>query len=430
MEISNGLTLHGVVTITRENIETGEKIEWCKKHNTITLSGAQWIMMKMFGLYLDSKHSPRDTARYEVLTKDTTLAVPDLNARSSLPIGKQVNTYTIMNDDISANHICQGFMVGNGGGAEDGITAKNTDYSFATLRRPIPFQQTNQESLDADIAGKYLGIAHMSDTSTSEPFAKSFYIKKFDERPHIYHSWWRDNQRWDYIDPVTVADLGPNPSVPAKTNRIESYVECKLSLSDDDCFSWFEHAGNTETAAINELGLVAFDVDAGARSVIEACYNNYITEFLNLLYDNNRSENAIAEILRFNEEILHILTNIELDSRIVNIKDFGDPNINEFVDTLIELSGETEESMTPEKIIYYQEAFAADTNIKVSALYDQKGVYVYESDLFLHELSMSYFDSLTTDEAQRIKLVTYYTFNSIPLQKNWRTLINYRIYAN
>ena len=134
--------------------------------------------------------------------------------------------------------------------------------------------------------------------------------------------------------------------------------------------------------------------------------------------------------MRFNEEILHILTNIELDSSTVNIKDFGDPNINEFVDTLIELSGETEESMTSEKIIYYQEAFAADTNIKVSALYDQKGVYVYESDLFLHELSMSYFDTLTTDEAQRIKLVTYYTFNSIPLQKNWRTLINYRIYAN
>ena len=59
-----------------------------------------------------------------------------------------------------------------------------------------------------------------------------------------------------------------------------------------------------------------------------------------------------------------------------------------------------------------------------------KAEYIYETDIFLDALASANFNSLTTDEAQRIKLITYYTFNSIPLQKNWRTLINYRIYAN
>ena len=40
------------------------------------------------------------------------------------------------------------------------------------------------------------------------------------------------------------------------------------------------------------------------------------------------------------------------------------------------------------------------------------------------------FKDLTTDEAQRIKLVTYYTFNSIPLNQNGKIIFQYRIYAN
>ena len=34
------------------------------------------------------------------------------------------------------------------------------------------------------------------------------------------------------------------------------------------------------------------------------------------------------------------------------------------------------------------------------------------------------------EDGQRIKLITYYTFKSIPIEENWETLINYRIYAN
>ena len=424
--------LRGHIQILRENMKTGEVTLWEESDNTLVISGTQWIMMKMFGLYLDSKHDPSDVSRYEVLSKDSTIAIPDLNARPSLPIGKQVNNYTKMDGDISANHICQGFMVGNRGGAEDGITTKNTDYSFVTLRNPIPFQQTNQDGLDPSIAGQYLGLAHVSSLSENDPFSKSYYIKKFDERPHIYHSWYRDNQKWDYIDPVSVTDLGPNSTTPNKTNRIESYVECKLSLSDDDCFAYFQHAGSNETPAINELGLVAFDTDPGARSELEALYNNKIKQLLSLIYDNKRDTAVVPEIFSLTTDILNAFENVKVGSETRAIVDFGNSNINAFVDTLTTLSGLTPEGVIADPTILepIQDDLSSSTNIEVEALYNQKGDYVYETDKFLDALSTSYFDSLTTDEAQRIKLVTYYTFNSIPLQRNWRTLINYRIYAN
>lgn len=424
--------LRGHVQIFRENMETGEVSLWEESDNIIPISGFQWILMKMFGLYLDSKHNPQDTTAYEDLAKDSTIAIPDLNGNTALPIGTPISSYSRMTDDIAANHICQGFMVGNRGGAEDGITTKNTDYSFVNLRNPIPFQQINQDSLPADLAGKYLGVVSASASVENDPFSKSYYIKRFDERPHIYHSWWRDNQRWDYVDPVTTADLGPNPQNASKTNRIETYVECKLSLSDNDCFSYFQHAGSNETPAINELGLVAFDAASGARSVIEALYSNDIKQLISFIFDNKRDPAVIPEILRLTNEILDVFRSIPVGASTVPITSFGNTNINAFVDTLTALSGETVEGMSGDPSILegYQDALTQTSNLHVTAYYNQKGDFIYEEDEFLDDLSSSDFDSLTTDEAQRIKLVTYYTFNSIPLQRNWRILINYRIYAN
>jgi hypothetical protein len=72
-------------------------------------------------------------------------------------------------------------------------------------------------------------------------------------------------------------------------------------------------------------------------------------------------------------------------------------------------------------------------NIGVIAYYNQNGVYQYENDQFLKYLNDPTDESLaalSTDEAQRIKLITYYTFNSIPLEENWEILIDYRLYAN
>ena len=431
---NKGHILKGVVTISRENVETGEKEFLHQSTNIIPISGAQWLLMKAFGLYLDSKHDPSNPSLYEQLDRDTNLVIPDLNSDAGLNIGKPISEYTPMTSDIGVDHIVQGFMVGDGAAGEDGITTKNTDYSFIKLRNPIPFQQTNAEGLNADIAGKYLGISNLSQNNSNTPYSKSYFIKKFDERPHIYHSWWRENQDWDYIDPVTPDQLGPNVQTSVTSNEIETYVECKLSISNNDFQSYF--AGTSATARINELGLVAFDVDAGARSVAEQCHDNMITQLINSVFDNNRTAEIVAEIPSLAGEILEVLQHIPMGNTSRSLDSFGNTNINNFMATLAQLAAETAETLTPEKFTDYQNEFAAvdpnnvPTNIGVEAFYNQNQTFIYATDKFKEYLSSSDFDSLTTDEAQRIKLFTYYTFNSIPLQSNWKILINYRLYAN
>lgn len=405
--------LRGHVQIIRENTVTKEKTLWYEDDNIIPISGYQWILMKMFGLYLDSSHAKS----YEDIGKDTTVVIPDLNGSGAYQFGVDPSKYNTMEADISENHFIQGFMIGNGGSGEDAITTKNTDYSFTKLRNPIPFQQT-QTSLSSDVAGQYLGMLRVGESS----FSKSYYIKKFDERPHIYHSWWREGQRWDYVDPVTQNDLGPDAvNGVGKTNRIETYAECEMSLSEDDCIAYFSHDGSTQTAMVNELGLVAFNTVPGTRSTIEQVYERKIKDLITMLFDNNRSETAGEELIAIANEICTIFEAQELTS-------YGQANINAFIDTVIAIAGSSVDTIDYET--FQNEMADEKNNIGVEALYNQNGSLVYTTDKFLTYMSDEKFDSLTTDEAERIKLVTYYTFNSIPLQSNWRILINYRIYAN
>ena len=284
---SNKFGLHGYVKVEVEDPETKKRSLWYENDNIIPISGMQWVLMKMFGLHLDSVHDP--AISYEDLGQDTSTVIPDLNSSrpAGLGIGKDPKAatdeggYTPMEGDISADHFIQGFIVGNGGTGEDSISTKNTDYSYYKLRQPIPFQQTSG-TLDPTIAGKYLGLYRESGDN------KKYYIKKFDERAHIYHNWWRDGQKWDYIDPITPDDLGPgNNSTTPKTNRIETYAEVTMSIDtkEGDCLGYFQNNANTQSAVINELGLVAFDTVPGSRSILEKLYETRIKRFLNLIYD-------------------------------------------------------------------------------------------------------------------------------------------------
>ena len=404
--------LRGHVQIFRENTTTKEKTLWYEDDNIIPISGYQWILMKMFGLYLDSPHKKN----YEDIGQDTTVVVPDLNGSGEYQFGTDPAKYSEMVSDISENHFIQGFMIGNGGSGEDAITTKNTDYSFTKLRNPIPFQQTQQNALGSDIAGKYLGKLRVG----SSQFSNSYFIKKFDERPHIYHSWWRDGQSWDYVDPVTQNDLGPNAvNGVGKTNRIETYCEVKMSLSADDCIAYFSHDGATQTALVNELGLVAFDTVAGDRSTVEKVYDAMIKELITIIFDNKREPGIDAEVISKASDIYTVLNPLLYDK--------GHTNIDAFMNTINAIANSKENAVDYES---FKNDLTADTNIGVDAYYDHTGSIAYTTDNFLTYLSSDVFADLTTDEAQRIKLITYYTFNSIPLQSNWKIHINYRIYAN
>jgi hypothetical protein len=345
------------------------------------------------------------------------VVTPDLNSTGSMSIGVDPTDYTVMNEDFASNHYVQGFMVGNGGAGEDTITSKNTNYSFCKLRNPIPFQQIADGVAPADQGATYLGV-YRSSSST-----KSYYIKKFSERPHVYHSWWKNGQKWDYLDPVTENDLGPNAVNGAgKTNRIESYIECKLSLSETDCLAYFQHEGSTQTAAINELGLVAFDALYGKGSIINSLYQTKIKLFLNIAFNNERTQEDAEHFVLLANEIYTVMTEEDIAS-------YGETHINNFIDLVGTLLNADPSIIAWESI---QDELSDETNIEVEALYNQAGTFKEETDKFTYYMSSEAFqvDDFSVDEAQRIKLFTYFTFNSIPLQENWRLKINYRIYAN
>lgn len=418
--------IHGHVKIMLEHPETKERTLWYEDDNLIPISGMQWILMKMFGLHLDSIHDP--AIKYEDIGQDTSTVIPDLNEDGQLKIGKDpkgtgTDGYVKIEDDIPTEHFIQGFMVGNGGSGEDAITTKNTDYSFIRLRNPIPFQQTTvQEGLSPTIAGKYLGVYRQTNNTD-----QSYYIKKFDDRAHIYHNWWRDGQKWDYLDPIGQDDLGPGARNTPKTNRIETYaqVEMTVDTNNDDCLGYFAHSGNNQTAMINELGLVAFDTVPGQRSQLEQCYNRMIKRLLVLIYDNNRDENAGEETVALARDITTILNNIAKPYRQVNMDNFI-----AIVSSLSNTPPANIDWVSLQSNLSLLDDHRKPVNIGVEAFYNQNGTFQYETDSFLKLLEEDEFASLTTDEAERIKLITYYTFNSIPLEENWKIIINYRIYAN
>ena len=132
---------------------TKEKKFWYEDDNIIPISGYQWILMKMFGLHLDSIHDPN--IKYEVIGKDTSVVVPDLNEDSRLRIGRNPQSedpakgYLPITEDIPATHFIQGFLVGNGGAGEDAITTKNTETQYLSSRRLLMILWTHllQESI-------------------------------------------------------------------------------------------------------------------------------------------------------------------------------------------------------------------------------------------------------------------------------------------
>lgn len=412
--------LHGHVQVFVRNKKTGEKKLWSESDNVITLSGYQNILLRSFGLRLDSLH--KVSYIDSNIGRDTNLVTPDLNDQSVFGIGRKIDEYSPMVDEFSNTHFIQGFMVGNQGAGEDNITTKNTNYSFINLRNPIPFRQTS-DVLNPDIANKYLGIYNIPNASELTGFAKSYYIKKFDETPHMYHTWWDENQEWDKVDPVTVDQLGPDNSTAAKTNRIASYIQCEMSIDSDDCVSYFSHAGATQSPVINELGLVSYNTIPGLRSVYEATYTAYIKDFIRLIFTNNITDDDKQEIIQLASAIYEILTAEE-----GNITTYGQANINNFVALVTEIGAI--EDPTLMDIQSYRDRLGASDNIEVEAFYNQMNVFQYETDKFLTYLSGSEFTGLSTDEAERIKLVTYYTFNSIPLSSEVDILISYRIYTN
>ena len=135
-----------------------------------------------------------------------------------------------------------------------------------------------------------------------------------------------------------------------------------------------------------KIKLVAFDVDAGARSTLEAIHDTDIQQLINFIFDNNRSEDTIPETIRLASELVDVFNNIKVSStETKTLESFGNVNINAFIDTITELSGETVETLSVDdsaRFKYYQDQLALSGNIQVEAFYNQNGSYIYSTDKF------------------------------------------------
>lgn len=408
----NGI-LRGHVRVMLEDPDTKERSLWYENDNIIPISGTDVFLMKAFGLHLDSIHG----GQYEDVGQDTNLVIPDLNDQNVMNIGIDPSDYDVMAEDIASNYIIQGFMVGNGGSEEDAISSKNTDYSFINLRNPIPFQQADYQGLPSTIANSYLG-----DYRQPNQTYHNYFIKKFDSRPHIVHSWWKEDQEWDYVDPVKQSDLGPYAQTDPRSNRIESYVEAEMSINikNNDCKGYFSNGvGQNQTAEINELGLVAFDTRRGTRGELDVLYNTQVKKLIDLVFRYSDSTRYTQTEV---DEAKYIADEILADATLTSIS--TQSNIVAFVDAVRDISnwGSSPDWTATQDIL------SNESNINVTAYYKRGGDFAYATDEFLEDIDEV--SGLSYDEANRIKLVTYYTFNSIPLKENWNIIINYRIYAN
>jgi hypothetical protein len=412
--------LKGHVRVSIKNNDTGEVSLWEESDNIIPISGYSFALLKMFNLYLDSVHDPGN--QMIPLDRDTTLAIPDLNNEDKMHIGIAPEEYTVMEDDNASNHFIQGFMVGNGGSGEDGNTTKNTNYSFTMLRSPIPFQESQGGDLDPSIANKYLGKLRITSSSESSVAGSAYYIKKFEERPKLYHSWYSDGQSWNALNPINANDLGPNAVTP-KSNRIESYIQCNLAIDSSDCMAYFNSADNSNTTPrINELGLVAFDTLKGTRSTLEELHTKYVKPLLLLIFKKvNLTEDDDTRAIQYANTILQITGDLGV-AQMLNTKMNGFLGV---VNTIASSSVGNIDRTTAMTNLGDTEA-----NLGVQAFYNQNEEIQYTIDNYLNILAESEFNTLTVDEAQRIKLFTYYTFASIPLEENTTILFDYRIYAN
>jgi hypothetical protein len=201
---------------------------------------------------------------------------------------------------------------------------------------------------------------------------------------------------------------------------------------------------------INELGLVAFDTVPGTRSIMENCYSQLIVPFLKLVYrtkvhtatETNIDTDDVGKIhtSKEKETIITLIKEIcNVLGEIVPKTGFDQFNISSFynqtyaVSETLSNTDNLSDTDFEECCDYLRSAYnlsIEDGGLAVQAYYNQNGDLQYVEDTFLACLQDSTTSNLTVDEAQRIKLITYYTFNSIPISENWEILINYRIYAN
>lgn len=139
------------------------------------------------------------------------------------------------------------FGCGNGGAGLDfgNVYAPDVKQNNVEGLLPMMVSQTELDGTDADKYYMRTTIATPDGTQLN-----CWYLKEFDTAPEI-RSLWKDAPDEDDDGTEIISDISDSES----ENGVESFVQFKLLLRDDDVRSYYEAMGTLAQARINSIGL-------------------------------------------------------------------------------------------------------------------------------------------------------------------------------
>lgn len=139
------------------------------------------------------------------------------------------------------------FGCGNGGAGLDFGNVYDPDTKQNNISGLLPMMVSESE-LDGTDADKYM--MRTSITTTDGTSLNCWYLKEFDIDP-VIRSLWKDAASDDEDGTEITTDISDSSS----ENGVESFVQFKLYLSDDDVRSYYEAMGTLSQARFNSVGL-------------------------------------------------------------------------------------------------------------------------------------------------------------------------------
>lgn len=140
------------------------------------------------------------------------------------------------------------FGCGNGGAGMDFANVYDPSVKQNNVAGLLPMRVSQQSTIDGTDAEKY-----MMKTSISTPDGTTlncWYLKEFDGEP-IIRSLWKDAAEEGDDGTEIVDDISDSES----ENGVESFIQFKLVLNDDDIRTYYEAMGTLSQARFNSVGL-------------------------------------------------------------------------------------------------------------------------------------------------------------------------------
>lgn len=235
-------SLHRVNSKLEFYNDQGELI-WEPLHNKTVIAGSAFMAMKAFNL---DRNALDNTPTY-----DTTMNL-DYGANGTTyptAIIKDSNGITVGSVEDETQRKIIGFCVGQGGCGLDPSDVFNVKYcDWITPDNIVPFRYplNNEDTVDESIYQGRKGI-----TLSNGDVRNAYYFKTFSNTPTLVQSY--VTSIGSFSDTIASETVYSNA---AYANKAQSYTECHLKITKDDCREFFITHKGLENAKINQISLV------------------------------------------------------------------------------------------------------------------------------------------------------------------------------